>query len=123
MRNEHALIQEAQAKIISQWLLEHYAGGGRRIAKWDDHHYYLSSFSPNSIVAVPGSCMTYAAARRLCARMEHTGFITRQSGRGSRHLRYRLPREHCDLLAITAIQHWKEEGYSQDEIRLAKVAA
>lgn len=105
----------AQREQISRVLLSNIGGTMRRIEKWDDFRYHLSWFSiPQSHV---GS-MSYSNVRRWMRRLEEAGIVELDPHRRPYGpLRWRYPREMCNRLAVDAIQHWKDMGYSQDENR------
>ncbi len=106
---------QAQRKVIFTWLLEHYVGDGRKIAKWDDWRFRLSSFMTVDIV-YPA---TLATIRRNLAKMAAAEVISLRNEyeRPGAMLRYSFPRDICDKFAAEAIEHYKSIGYSQDEIR------
>jgi hypothetical protein len=101
---------EAQRAVIDHSMLEHYAGGGKKIARWDDWKYSLCHFHSFQLQRIHSS-----TCRRAFDRLAKDGIITRI--KLSTSVSYRFPRQVCDVFAEQTIVRLLAMGYSQTEIR------
>lgn len=107
------LALEAQKREVFRAMLEHYVGGGRKIAKWDDTRFRLVCINSWSI----NSATTLSTKRRNLDKLAAAGVIDRWKSYKGSAISYRFPRSVCDQLAAEAIAHYTAIGYSPDEIR------
>lgn len=108
-----AMALEMQRKAIVQWMLGNYSGG-RKIEKWDDFRFHLSSFCAWHYKT---EGVSDAQSRAWLNKLAAAGVITREQYKPRIPACYRFPREVCDKIAAEVIAHYQDLGYSQDEVR------
>lgn len=108
---------QAQRKVVFSWMLDRYAGGGRKIAEWNDHRYGLCAFGASAVANVQIGLNTDTIRRKLHELCREGCSGLAKDERFGRHAQFKFPREVCDRFAKEAVEYYRAQGYSTDEIR------
>ena len=105
----------AQKKRVFSQMLEHYAGGGRRILA---QHRFLPSCAGIFAVSLEVDCSD-ATKRRYMDGLAEAGEVRREKVGNyvGAPVRYFFPRSLIDTFVAASVTHWEAAGYSQHETR------